>query len=71
MYIFLVQISLKILIVKLVGISKNFDSTNVDDFFASQILVKVKSYLTNIIKDEAISIFEIDSKLDKISDEFS
>ena len=57
------------LIVKLVGISKNFDSTNVDDFFASQILVKVKSYLTNIIKDEAISIFEIDSKLDKISDE--
>ena len=57
------------LIVKLVGISKNFDSTNVDDFFASQILVKVKSYLTNIIKDEAISIFEIDSKLDKISNE--
>ncbi len=57
------------LIVKLVGISKNFDSTNVDEFFSSQILVKVKSYLTNIIKNEKISIFEIDSKLDQISQE--
>lgn len=57
------------LIVKLVGISKTFTSTNVDEFFASQILVKVKSYLTNIIKNERICIFEIDSKLDKVSEE--
>ena len=57
------------LIVKLVGISKTFTESNVDEFFASQILVKVKSYLTNIIKNEKICIFEIDSKLDDISNE--
>lgn len=55
------------LIVKLVGISKNFTNANVDEFFTSQILVKVKSYLTNIIKEEKISIFEIDEKLEQIS----
>lgn len=57
------------LLVKLVGIKKKFDAENIDDFFTSEILVKVKSYLTNIIKKDKISIFEIDSKLDVISGE--
>ena len=54
-------------IIKLVGIKKTFDAESVDNFFQEQILVKVKSYLTNIIKKEKISIFEIDGKLDDIS----
>ena len=55
------------LIIKLVGIKKNFAAESVDSFFSSQILVKVKTYLANIIKEEKISIFEIDSKLESIS----
>ena len=54
-------------IVKLVGIKKEFDTESVDDFFQNQMLVKVKSYLNNIITDEKICIFEIDGKLDEIS----
>ncbi len=57
------------LLVKLVGIKRNYDINNINDFFANQILVKVKAYLTGIIKEEKISIFEIDEKLDKISRE--
>ena len=54
-------------IVKLVGIKKQFDSESVDDFFQDQMLVKVKSYLNNIITKGKICIFEIDGKLDEIS----
>ncbi len=57
------------LLVKLVGIKKNFDTESIDEFFTSQVLVKVKSYLTNVIKEKNISIFEIDGKLDEISEE--
>lgn len=56
------------LITKLVGIKKSFDNESLDDFFTSQILVKVKSYLTNLIKEEKICIFEIDGKLEEISE---
>ena len=55
-------------IVKLVGIKKNFDTESVDNFFQEQMLVKVKSYLNNIISKEKICIFEIDGKLDEISE---
>ena len=55
------------LVLKLVGIKKDFDATDIDEFFTSQILVKVKDYIANIIKEEKISIFEIDSYLDKMS----
>ncbi len=57
------------LILKLVGINKNFDSTNIDDFFSSQILMKVKTYIAQIITTEKISIFELDQQLEKFSDE--
>lgn len=57
------------LIVKLVGINKNFDSTNIDDFFSSQILMKVKTYIAQIITTEKISIFELDQQLEKFSEE--
>lgn len=54
-------------IVKIVGIKKTFDTESVDEFFQDQMLVKVKSYLNNIITKEKICIFEIDGKLDVIS----
>lgn len=54
-------------IVKIVGIKKTFDAESVDDFFQNQMLVKVKSYLNNIIAKENICIFEIDGRLDEIS----
>lgn len=57
------------LILKLVGIKKDFSSTNINEFFQSQILVKAKTYMSNIIKNEKISIFEIDSYLEKMSNE--
>ena len=56
------------LILKLVGIKKDFTAENIDDFFSSQILVKVKSYIANSIKENNISIFEIDSKLEEMSE---
>lgn len=55
------------LIVKLVGIKRSFDTESIDNFFQEQILVKVKSYLNNIITKEKICIFEIDGHLDEIS----
>ena len=55
-------------IIKLVGIKKTFDAESVDDFFQDQMLVKVKSYLNNIITNDKICIFEIDGKLDEISE---
>ena len=54
-------------IIKLVGIKNTFDTESVDDFFGEQMLVKVKSYLNNIITKEKICIFEIDGRLDEIS----
>lgn len=57
------------LILKLVGIHKNFTSTSIDDFFESQILMKVKTYIAQIITQEKISIFELDQQLEKFSEE--
>ena len=54
-------------IVKLVGIKQSFDTESVDEFFQNQMLVRVKTYLNNIITSKKISIFEIDGKLDEIS----
>lgn len=54
---------------KLIGIKRNFDGTNIDDFFQSFIMLKVKSYIAQIISQEKISIFEIDQKLEKFSEE--
>ena len=65
---FTIEDSRKILL-KLVGVKKNFDFENIDDFFESQILVKVKNYIADIITEEKISIFEIDKKLVKFSEE--
>lgn len=65
---FVIEDSRKLLI-KLIGIKKTFDSTNVDDFFNSCILVKVKTYISQIIKQNKICIFEIDEQLEKFSED--
>ena len=57
------------LLLKLVGIKDNFDGENIDEFFSSFILVKVKSYIAKIINKNEISIFEIDSHLNEFSEE--
>ena len=55
-------------IVKVVGIKDKFDNESVDSFFQDQMLVKVKTYLNNLITKDKICIFEIDGKLDEISE---
>ena len=42
---------------------------NIDEFFESQILMKVKNYLAQIITEQKICIFEIDQQLEKISND--
>lgn len=65
---FVIEDSKKIL-EKLIGIKRNFDGTNIDDFFQSFIMLKVKTYIAQIISQEKINIFEIDQKLEKFSEE--
>lgn len=57
------------LLVKLVGINKDFDAENIDEFFQSNILTRVKTYIAQITMKEKISIFEIDQQLEKFSEE--
>lgn len=65
---FIVEDSRKLLI-KLVGVKKSINNETIDDFFASYILTKVKSYMANIIAENSISIFEIDKNLEKFSED--
>lgn len=58
----------KRIIEKLVGIKKDFDNTNLDDFFQSFVMLKVKTYIAQTITREKISIFEIDQKLEMFSE---
>ncbi len=63
---FTIEDARKILL-KLVGVKENFDSESLDEFFDSQILMKVKNYIAQIITEQEISIFEIDQQLEKFS----
>ncbi len=63
---FIISDSRKFLL-KLVGVKKNFDEESIDDFFQSQILLKVKNYISEIITEDKICIFEIDRNLEKFS----
>lgn len=65
---FTIEDSKKIL-EKLIGIKKSFNGTSVDEFFQSFILLKVKTYIAQIITQEKIGIFEIDQKLERFSEE--
>lgn len=48
--------------------SESASSILVDYFFRSLIMTKVKSYLASVIKEAAISVLEIDSQMDTLSD---
>lgn len=65
---FIIEDSRKLLI-KLVGIKKTIDNTNIDEFFASYILTNVKSYISNMIIEKKICIFEIDQNLELFNEE--
>lgn len=65
---FVIEDAKKIL-TKLVGVKKTLDNTNIDDFFQAYILLKVKTYIAQIITNEKICIFEIDQKLEQFSEE--
>ena len=57
------------LLIKLVGVKKSFDYESIDDFFESQILVKVKNYIAQTITEKEICIFEIDQQLEQFSND--
>ncbi len=55
------------LLVKLVGTEKNLGQQALVQKFRAVLMTKVKSYLTKTIRENEISIFEIDEYLDRIS----
>lgn len=56
------------LLVKLVGTEDRFTHTTLTEYFRSFLMTKVKTYLARIIREQSISIFEIDEKLQPLSD---
>ncbi len=56
------------LLVKLVGTKNSLNNDNIVNYFRSFLTTKIKSYLAQIIKAQSINIFEIDEKLQDISD---
>ena len=55
------------LLVKLVGTENNLGQQGLMKYFRAVLMTKVKSYLAQVIREQKISIFEIDEKLDEIS----
>lgn len=66
------------LLIKLVGTENVLEQNKLVEFFRSLLMTKIKSYIAQIIKSNAINIFEIDENLelfsnnlkDKLSDDF-
>ena len=56
------------LLVKLVGTEKYLGQESIKTYFRAFLMTKVKSYLAQIIREQKISIFEIDEKLTEISE---
>lgn len=57
------------LLIKLIGTEKSFTREELVKKFRSFLMVKIKPYLTNVIKSRKINIFEIDGYIDVISEE--
>ncbi|MBO7325959.1 MAG: SPFH domain-containing protein, partial [Clostridia bacterium] len=55
------------LLVKLVGTEKYLGNEKLISYFRSFLMTKVKSYIAQVIKQERINIFEIDERLQDIS----
>lgn len=56
------------LLVKLVGTEKYLGNDRLVSYFRAFLMTKVKSYIAQVIKQESINIFEIDERLQDISD---
>ncbi|WP_343248241.1 SPFH domain-containing protein [Diplocloster hominis] len=57
------------LLLKIVGTEEVLDQAKVVQFFRAFLMTKVKAYIAQILKANAINIFEIDEHLDQFSDE--
>lgn len=55
------------LLVNLVGTEKVLDRARLTQYFRALLMTKVKSYLAQVIREQKISIFEIDEHLDALS----
>lgn len=58
----------RMLLLKLVGTERYLDNSRLVSYFRSFLMTKVKSYLAQVIKDQKVNIFEIDEKLQDLSD---
>ena len=59
----------KKLVIKLVGTETELTQESLVEYFRSILMTRVKSYVAQTIKDNNISIFEIDERLNELSDE--
>lgn len=57
----------KRLLIKIVGTENSLSQENLTRFFRAFVVTRVKSYLAQIIREEKISIFEIDERLQSLS----
>ncbi len=67
------EMSLKVedskkLLIKLVGTETELTQESLVEYFRSILLTRVKAYIAQAIKNQHISIFEIDERLDEFSD---
>lgn len=59
----------KKLLVKLVGTEKNLSKERLVSYFKSFLMIRLKPYLSKYIRENKINIFEIDEKLETISND--
>lgn len=57
------------LLLKLVGTESMLDRQHISTYFRSILMVKVKTYLAQVLRAQAINIFEIDERLELFSSE--
>lgn len=57
------------LLVKLVGTERVLSQQQLTTFFRSFLMTRIKTYLAQTLKNEAINIFEIDERLEKFSED--
>ena len=58
----------KKLLVKLVGTERDLSQARLTSYFRAFLMTKVKTYMAQILKDDAINIFEIDARLLQFSE---
>ena len=59
----------KKLLIKLVGTERDLSQSKLSNYFRAFLMTKVKTYIAQVMKNSAISIFEMDEHLIEFSDE--